>query len=184
MYGIGISDVIDGHLVLTEKFSSQPTADGEAAGRSIFSPQPGNVSVFLFKAEENTFFGYHFEAYERTDAGEQYTGINLQQQGFGVNLNFWKGISGSQALELSLPITKFQYGTWYYYSLQAQPDGFITAQLWERDQPANMIFDRTVQLDPEWAKPGFTFVVTAYQGKMEIDEYQEIELTNEATVTP
>jgi hypothetical protein len=173
--GVGGFDVIDGHLVLMEKFSSNPTADGEAAGRSIFSPQPGSTSVFLFKAEENTYLGYHFELYENTASGQQYTGINLQQQGSGLQLNFWKGASGSQKLQLSLPVSKFRYDTWYYYSLQVQPDGLVTAQLWERDQTTNVIFDRTIQLDPEWAKPGFTFVVTSYQGKMEIDEYQEID---------
>lgn len=176
IYGVGGFEVVDGHLVLTEKFSSEPTEDGEAAGRSIFSPQPGNVSVFLFKAEKGTYFGYHFELYSGTD----YTGINLQQQGAGLQLNFWKG----PELQLTLPVTKFQYNTWYYYSMQAQPDGTVTAQLWERDQPENVIFDHTVQLDPEWGKPGFTFVVTSYQGTMEIDEYQEIEPTDEATGTP
>jgi len=109
---------------------------------------------------------------------DQYTGINLQQQGSGLQLNFWQGKAGNQKIQLSLAVSKFKYDTWYYYSLQVQPDGTVTAQIWERDQPANMIFDSTVQLDPEWAKPGFTFVVTSYQGKMEIDEYQEIELDN------
>jgi hypothetical protein len=186
MYGTGVSDVADGHLILTDKIVSNgdPWSDGEAAGRSKFSPQAGNVSVFLFEAEKDTYFGYHFELYENTDAGEQYTGINLQGYASTPHLNFWKGKSGSSTLQLSWPIDQFKYDTWYYYSLQVQPDGFITAQLWERDQPANVIFSRSVQLDSEWAKPGFTFVVTAYQGKMEIDEYQEVELVDGATATP
>jgi hypothetical protein len=177
MYGVGTSELIDGHLVLTESFSSNPTTDGEAAGRSNFSPQPGDVSIFLFKTEKNTYFGYHYELYENTDTGQQYTGINLQQQGYGLNLNFWKGNSGNQTLLLSYPVTQFQYETWYYYSLQVKPDGSVVAKIWERDQPTNVILDQTVQLDPAWAKPEFTFVVTVYQGKMEIDEYQEVALT-------
>src|SRR5215207_3885603 len=172
--------IIDGHLVLIAKTSPKninPWEDGDSAGRTIFSPRVGNVSVFLFRVEENTYFGFHFEIYESSVNGRQYKGINLQRLDNRLKLFFRVGTVDTNIRDIiAYPVYDFQFGTWYYYSLQVLPDGLVTARLWERDQPAKVIFDRTVQLDTNWAKPGFTFVITSVQGKMEVDEYQEIEL--------
>ncbi|MBC7878534.1 MAG: hypothetical protein H7Y59_15290 [Anaerolineales bacterium] len=173
--------IIDGRLVLIAEISPQnmsPWEDGDSAGRTIFSPGVGNVSVFLFRVEENTYFGFHFEIYETTANSFQYKGINLQRLDNKLKLFFRVGEDGTTRDIITYPVDDFQFGTWFYYSLQVLPDGLVTARLWERDQPAKMIFDQTVQLDTNWAKPGFTFVVTSVQGKMEVDEYQEIELTD------
>jgi len=173
--------ITDGRLVLVAKVSPKnvsPWEDGDSAGRTTFSPGVGNVSVFLFQVEENTYFGFHFEIYETTDTGFQYHGINLQRLDNRLKLYFRVGQDGVTRDILTYPVYEFQFGTWYYYSLQVLPDGLVTARLWERDQPAKVIFDQTVQVDSSWAKPGFTFVVTSVQGKMEVDEYQEIELTD------
>jgi hypothetical protein len=173
--------IVDGRLVLKAEISPEnisPWEDGDSAGRTKFSPGVGNVSVFLFRVEENTYFGFHFEIYEPTANSSQYKGINLQRLDNRLKLYFRAGEDGAIRDMITYPVDDFQFGTWYYYSLQVQPDGLVTARLWERDQPAKIIFDQTVQLDADWAKPGFTFVVTSVQGKMEVDEYQEIELTD------
>jgi len=174
--------ITDSHFVLIAKNSPanvypwETWEDGGSGGRTKFSPQVGHVSVFLFRVEENTYFGYHFEVYESTADGVQYKGINLQRLDNTLTLYFRVGNDAGTRDMLAYPVHDFQYGAWYYYSLQVQPDGLVTAKLWERDQPDKVIFEQTVQLDAEWAKPGFTFVVTSVQGKMEVDEYQEVEL--------
>lgn len=178
LYGVGKAEIVDGKLILSDKFSpgGRPWEDGESAGRSNFSPLAGHTSTFLFKAEDRTYFGFHFELYGPSSSGEFYKGINLQASQGGLYLNFFDGLSAHLGPpHISWPVIRFRYGVWYYYSLRVDPDGLITAQIREKDNPDNIIFDKTVVLNPEWAAPGFTFVTTAYQGSLVLDEYQETE---------
>jgi len=173
----GDMQIRDGLMILSDSFSKtgDPWADGHVAERSIFSPRVGDVSVFLFKAEKNTYFGFHYELYESTDGGGYYRGINLDCCLPGLTLDIDSGYGSDHATRQAFPVDRFQPGTWYFYSLRIQPDGTFTAQLWERDRPDRVIFDLNHTLDPGWAKPGFTFIVAVEQGTMEVDEYQEVE---------
>lgn len=176
----GDMELRDGLMILTDPMSitGDPWGDGHVAERSRFSPQVGNLSIFLFKADDNTYFGYHYELYESTDSGVLYRGINLDCCVPGLSLNIDKGYGGNHANQSSTPVTQFKHGVWYFYALQVQLDGFVKAQLWERDQPNTLIFDHNFQLDEGWTKPGFTFIVAVDQGEMDVDEYQEVELTD------
>lgn len=175
----GNYEVKDGLLILTDPISTtgNPWGDGHVALRSIFSPQVGHVSLFVFRVEPNTYFGYHYELYENT-AGHPYRGVNLDCCLPGLVLNIDQGNDSGHPTQTSMPVSAFQFGVWYVYALQAKEDGSFTAQIWERDTPNTLIFDRSFQLDETWIVPGFTFIVAVDQGKMEIDEYQELELNN------
>ncbi len=169
--------VAAGNLVLSDMIPSDgdPWKDTVAV-RSTFSPKVGNTSVILFEAEANACFGFHYELYENTQAGEGYMGINLDGNNAELSLNIDKGVGGGNHFtQRSIPILYFRPGRWYLYSLLVEPGGIYNARIWERDRPDRPIFNSSFTLDPEWAKPGFTFVLTVWQGKIEVDEYQEVE---------
>jgi hypothetical protein len=175
----GSMEVEDGLLILTDPISTtgNPWADGHVALRSIFSPQVEHVSLFVFRVEPNTYFGYHYELYENT-AGHPYRGVNLDCCMPGLVLNIDQGDDNGHPTQTSMPVSAFQFGVWYVYALQAKVGGSFTAQIWERDTPNTLIFERSFQLDETWTIPGFTFIVAVDQGKMEVDEYQELELND------
>lgn len=174
----GSVEVEDGLLILTDPISTtgNPWADGHVALRSMFSPQVGHVSLFVFRVEPDTYFGYHYERYENI-AGHPYRGVNLDCCVPGLVLDIDQGNDNGHPTQISMPVSAFQFGVWYVYALQAKVGGSFSAQIWERDAPNTLIFDRNFKLDEGWAKPGFTFIVAVDQGKMEVDEYQEVELT-------
>ena len=180
MFGVANYEIEDGLLILTDKIANNgdPWSDGDITGRSNFSPQAGNVSVFLFKVEENTFFGFHYELYDNTNEGVLYRGINLDGFESNVSLHIDKGYGDNHTSQQSVLIPQLKGGIWYFYALQVQPGGYVTVQLREKDQPDRLIFNNNFQLDEGWTKPGFTFVIIVDQGKMEIDEYQELEITD------
>jgi hypothetical protein len=171
-------EVADGLLILTDPISTtgNPWADGHVALRSKFSPQVEHPSVFSFRVDKNTYFGFHYELYDNTSKGVFYRGINLDCCLPGVALDTDQGYGENHATQRSMPVNRFRPGVWYVYALRVRSAGRVTAQIWERDQPGTLIFDRSFQLDEGWSQSGFTFIVAVNQGRMEVDEYQELEL--------
>ncbi len=82
--------------------------------------------------------------------------------------------SGSDA-SVNSKIPPLTQGVWYIAMFRIRPQGLVQGMVWERDNPANIVrFSHEVT--QEWMNHEYFFQAGANDGKLEISDYQELEL--------
>jgi hypothetical protein len=84
----------------------------------------------------------------------------------------WEGWEGTEWMNGPFPYSMLRPGAWYYYLIQLEKGGKITAMVWEKDRPENRTeFHRT--FGSKWEGLKWSTLFQVYEGTIELDRYWE-----------
>ena len=122
---------------------------------------PDTTAVILFRTNRNFNIGVHTGDY-RDQTLRRFT-FGLFQGGT------WDLAKGQEVKTWGAHAPRID--SWYYFSIKRSANGDVDAQLWERDNPENII-EFHGNLGPEWGALPLTFVADFVEVPFFLDEYQ------------